>query len=85
MWVENQQPSEHGSHDDHGEMHGEEEMYEVGHNTVAFIIDKDGNKRLVYTGSDWSTADFMEDLEHLLHHDSGAESESDEHSGHDHH
>ena len=85
MWVENQQPSEHGSHDDHGEMHGEEEMYEVGHNTVAFIIDKDGNKRLVYTGSDWSTADFMEDLEHLLHHDSGAESEGDEHSGHDHH
>ena len=84
MWVENQQPSEHGSHDDHGEMHGEEEMYEVGHNTVAFIIDKDGNKRLVYTGSDWSTADFMEDLEHLLHHDSGAESNSDEHSGHDH-
>ena len=76
---------EHGSHDDHGETHGEEEMYEVGHNTVAFIIDKDGNKRLVYTGSDWSTADFMEDLEHLLHHDSGAESESDEHSGHDHH
>ena len=76
---------EHESHDDHGGMHGEEEMYEVGHNTVAFIIDKDGNKRLVHTGSDWSIADFMEDLDYLLHHDSGAESESDEHSDHDHH
>ena len=75
---------EHGSHDGHGEMHGEEEMYEVGHNTVTFIIDKDGNKRLVYTGSDWSTVDFMEDLEQLLHHDSGADATSDEHSGHDH-
>jgi cytochrome oxidase Cu insertion factor (SCO1/SenC/PrrC family) len=74
---------EHDSHDDHNGMHGEDEMYEVGHNTVTFIIDKDGNKRVVYTGSSWSTANFMEDLEQLLHHDSGVES-SDDHSHHDH-
>ncbi len=75
---------EHGSHDDHDGMHDEEEMYEVGHNTVTYIIDKDGNKRLVYTGPDWSTENFMEDLEQLLHHDTGVESH-DDHSGHDHH
>ena len=74
---------EHDSHDNHNGMHGEDEVYEVGHNTVTFIIDKDGNKRVVYTGSSWSTANFIEDLEQLLHHDSGVES-SDDHSHHDH-
>ena len=69
---------------DHGDMDGHEEMYEVGHNTVTYIIDKDGNKRLVYTGSDWSTANFIEDLTQLLHHDSGATESSDGHDGHDH-
>ena len=75
-----------GEDDSHGhdEGDGEEEMYEVGHNTVTFVIDKAGNKRLAYTGSDWSTANFMEDLEHLLNDDSGAEGTSDENSGHDH-
>ena len=81
-------PSEDMSGNDshgHDEMNGEEEeMYEVGHNTVTFIIDKDGNKRLVYTGSDWSTANFMEDLSYLLHDDSGAGTTTDEHSEHDH-
>ena len=68
----------------HDEMNGEEEMYEVGHNTVTFIIDKDGNKRIVYTGSDWSTANFMDDLTYLLHDDMGAEETSDGHSEHEH-
>ena len=75
---------DHDSHDDHDEMHDEEEVYEVGHNTVTYIIDKDGNKRLVYTGPDWSTENFMEDLTQLLHHDTGVEAH-DDHSGHDHH
>jgi len=76
---------EHDGHEGHdSDDHGmSDELYEVGHNTVTFIIDKDGKKRLVFTGSTWSTADFMEDLEHLLHHDSGAE--HSDHSGHDHH
>ncbi len=68
----------HGDMDDHGE------MYEVGHNTVTYIIDKNGNKRLVYTGSDWSTANFIEDLTQLLHHDSGVAESSDAHEGHNH-
>ena len=82
-------PSEHQEeHDDHeghdsAEHDMSDELYEVGHNTVTFIIDKDGKKRLVFTGSTWSTADFMDDLNHLLHHDSGAE--HSDHSGHDHH
>tara|TARA_B100000700_G_scaffold279392_1_gene328282 strand:- start:5047 stop:6159 length:1113 start_codon:yes stop_codon:yes gene_type:complete len=76
-------PGEHAEdHDDHDMPDG---LYEVGHNTVTFIIDKDGKKRLVFTGSTWSTSDFMEDLEHLLHHDTGASEDHDDHSGHDHH
>ena len=71
---------------EHDGIDDEEEMYEVGHNTVTFIIDKNGNKRLVYTGSDWSTVDFMEDLSYLLHDDSSASAEgtSDEQSEHEH-
>ena len=78
MWTQNQE-----SHDSHDE-HGEDEMYEVGHNTVTFIIDRDGKKRLVHSGSDWSTAEFIEDLEYLLHDDEGTSGSSDDHSGHDH-
>ena len=79
----NMDTGDDASHD-HGDMSGHEEMYEVGHNTVTYIIDIDGNKRLVYTGSDWSTANFIEDLTQLLHHDSGATGPSDAHDGHDH-
>jgi cytochrome oxidase Cu insertion factor (SCO1/SenC/PrrC family) len=81
-------PTEHADehddeHDDHDDHNMADELYEVGHNTVTFIVDKDGKKRVVFTGSSWSTADFMDDLNHLLHHDSGA-GHSD-HSDHDHH
>ena len=79
-------PGEHAEdHDDHDDHDMSGDLYEVGHNTVTFIIDKDGKKRLVFTGSTWSTSDFMEDLEHLLHHDTGASEDHDDHSGHDHH
>ena len=81
-------PSEHADehedeHDDHDDHNMADELYEVGHNTVTFIVDKDGKKRVVFTGSSWSTADFMDDLNHLLHHDSGAD--HSDHSDHDHH
>ena len=65
-------------------MNNEEEMYEVGHNTLTYIIDKDGKKRLIYTGDDWSTADFMEDLAHLLHHDTSADVDGDGDGEHGH-
>ena len=86
MWTQNQEShDDHNSHDDHDEMDsGDHETYEVGHNTVTFIIDKDGKKRLLFSGSDWSTEDFIEDLEYLLHHDAGASGSSDDHSHHDH-
>ena len=70
MWTENEQPSDQDSHAGHMD---EEEMYEVGHNTMTYVIDKDGKKRLVFTGADWSTEPLMQDLVHLLHHDSGAD------------
>ena len=81
-------PTEHADehddeHDDHDDHNMADELYEVGHNTVTFIVDKDGKKRVVFTGSSWSTADFMDDLNHLLHHDSGAD--HSDHSNHDHH
>ena len=81
-------PTEHADehddeHDDHDDHNMADELYEVGHNTVTFIVDKDGKKRVVFTGSSWSTADFMDDLNHLLHHDSGAD--HSDHSDHDHH
>ena len=82
MWTENPQSSDHGSHDGHGDM-DEEEMYDVKHNTMTYVIDKDGKKRLIFTGTDWSTEQFMEDLVHLLHHDSGADT-AEGHSGHNH-
>jgi protein SCO1/2 len=46
--------------------HEEEEEYEVGHSTLTFIVDRDGNKRVVYSGVDWSAAELIEDIEHLL-------------------
>ena len=71
---------DHEGHDEHEE----DEMYDVGHGTVIYIIDKDGNKRLVFTGLEYDLQDLMDDLEQLLHHDTGVEAH-DEHSGHDHH
>ncbi len=77
--------SGHEGHNNHSDLEEDgHEMYEVGHNTVTFIIDRDGNKRLVYLGSSWTTSDLIEDLEYLLEQDSGAEHTSDEHDGHDH-
>ena len=75
-----------GEGDSHGhdEADGDEELYQVGHNTVTFVIDKAGNKRLAYTGSDWSTANFIEDLSYLLHDDSGTEGTSDTNTEHEH-
>ena len=85
MWVENQgPPSDDDSHDHDGMNSGDEETYEVGHNTVTFIIDKNGKKRLLFKGSDWSTSDFIEDLEYLLHEDTGDSGTSDDHSNHNH-
>ena len=81
MWVENQAPSDHHGDDEHDHSDGgggiadDDEVYEVGHNTVTFIIDSDGNKRIVHTGTDWTTAEFIEDLEYLL----GMESHNDGH------
>ena len=43
-----------------------EEMYDVGHSTVTFILDKDGMKRVAWVGSDWSADEFLEDILALI-------------------
>ena len=40
--------------------------YTVGHTTLTFIIDRQGNKRLVYVGADWNIHHFLEDLHTLI-------------------
>ena len=80
--------SEESGHDDHDghdeEGHDEETVnnetqYEVGHNTVTFVLDEHGNKRLVFVGSSWEAADLLEDLHALI---DGASGEG--HEGHNH-
>jgi len=46
--------------------HEEEEEYEVGHSTLTYIVDRAGDKRVVYSGVGWSAAELIEDLGHLL-------------------
>ncbi len=42
------------------------EFYEVGHSTVTFILDKNGNKRVAWKGSDWNADKFLEDIVTLV-------------------
>lgn len=58
--------AEDQEHDHEDHTADEDEVYLVGHNTVTFIVDLDGNKRVVHSGADWSIDDFAEDLEALL-------------------
>ena len=52
---------EHNGDDEHAE-----DTYDVGHSTVTFIVDKDGQKRVVWVGSDWPTDEFLEDIRALI-------------------
>ncbi len=56
-----------GTHDGHeSENTGDaEEVYDVGHSTVTYIVDKNGQKRVAWVGSDWSPDDFLEDIRTL--------------------
>ena len=49
-----------GAHDGHEGDAPEE--YDVGHSTVTFIIDREGQKRVAWTGSDWSADNFLADI-----------------------
>ncbi len=58
-----------GTHDGHesGEdSEDAEEVYDVGHSTVTYIVDKNGQKRVAWVGSDWSTDEFLEDIRILV-------------------
>mgnify|MGYP001156847276 CR=1 FL=1 len=49
-----------------GSAHDETLMqYNIGHSTVTFIIDKNQNKRLAYSGIHWDVAEFLSDVKSL--------------------
>ena len=82
---------DHGDHDEHGDHSsdsGQEEsapadtQYSVGHSTVTFILDQDGNKRVAWSGYDWDAEMFLEDLVTMVY---GSNQNSDDHSAHAHH
>ena len=50
------------SSDPHKESLGE---YEIGHSTVTFIIDKEGRKRVAYSGIHWDVNEFLQDVKTL--------------------
>jgi cytochrome oxidase Cu insertion factor (SCO1/SenC/PrrC family) len=43
-----------------------EEVYDVGHSTVTYIVDRNGQKRVAWVGSDWSPDEFLEDIRALI-------------------
>lgn len=70
-----------GTHDGHDDGGGDaEEVYDVGHSTVTYIVDKNGQKRVAWVGSDWSPDDFLEDIRTLTGH-----SHDNDHNDHDGH
>ena len=58
----------HSDHSDHSNDSGQNETadsgteYSVGHSTVTFILDQDGNKKVAWSGYDWDSDLFLEDL-----------------------
>ena len=79
---------DHDNHSDHSSDSGQEEsasadtQYNVGHSTVTFILDQDGNKRVAWSGYDWDAEMFLEDLVTMVY---GSNQHSDDHDGHAHH
>ena len=59
--VSENEHSEHGEHNEHAE-----ETYDVGHSTVTFIVDHDGQKRVVWVGSSWDSDEFLHDIRALI-------------------
>ena len=79
---------DHDEHSDHSSDSGQDEsapadtQYSVGHSTVTFILDQDGNKRVAWSGYDWDAEMFLEDLVTMVY---GSNQNSDDHSAHAHH
>tara|TARA_B100001250_G_scaffold106977_1_gene90193 strand:- start:2048 stop:2842 length:795 start_codon:yes stop_codon:yes gene_type:complete len=79
---------DHDGHGDHSSDSGQEESadsdteYNVGHSTVTFILDQEGNKRVAWSGYDWDAELFLEDLVTMVY---GSNQDSDDHAAHAHH
>ena len=75
----------HDDHSAHSNDSGQNETvesgteYNVGHSTVTFILDQDGNKKVAWSGWDWDSDLFIEDLVTMVY---GSNHGSDDHSGH---
>jgi hypothetical protein len=54
-----------GTHDGHESVDAEE-VYDVGHSTVTYIVDRNGQKRVAWVGSDWHVEEFLEDIQALV-------------------
>jgi protein SCO1/2 len=78
----------HEGHGDHSSDSGQDDSadsdteYNVGHSTVTFILDQDGNKRVSWSGYDWDAELFLEDLVTMVY---GSNQDSDDHAAHAHH
>tara|TARA_Y100000589_G_scaffold156632_1_gene149181 strand:+ start:738 stop:1544 length:807 start_codon:yes stop_codon:yes gene_type:complete len=76
---------DHSGHNDHSSDSGQNEtvepgtQYDVGHSTVTFILDQDGNKKVAWSGYDWDSDLFIEDLVTMVY---GSNHDSEDHSGH---
>ena len=40
--------------------------YNIGHSTVTFILDKEHNRRIAWTGYNWDHVKFVEDIQLLM-------------------
>ena len=57
----------HDNHSTSSDPHDESLLqYEVGHTTVTFIIDKEGRKRVYYSGINWDVGEFLHDVKELV-------------------
>ena len=78
----------HSDHSNHSDDSGQNETvesgtdYNVGHSTVTFILDQDGNKKVAWSGWDWDSDLFLEDLVTMVY---GSNQDNDDHSAHAHH
>ena len=59
--------SNHSEGDGHENDEHEDDAYEVGHSTtITFLVDRNGMKRVAWSGSSWSVDDLLADVHTLI-------------------
>ena len=72
----------HSNNSDQQETADSNTQYDVGHSTVTFILDENGNKRVAYSGYDWDSDEFLEDLVTMVYGSNQNSGDHDSHAGH---